>query len=64
MILDRAFGLSVQGLLLFLSNITAIKTQEKCPFQLLYGCKPKLAPSLRVFGEMGVVTTKVTFKES
>jgi len=42
----------------FLSNITAVKTQEKCPFQLLYGCKPKLAPSLRVFGEMGVVTTK------
>jgi Reverse transcriptase (RNA-dependent DNA polymerase) len=42
----------------FLSNITTIKVQQKCPFQLLYGCKPKLAPSLRFFGEMGVVTTK------
>jgi hypothetical protein len=42
----------------FLPNITAIKVQEKCPFQLLYGCKPKLAPSLRIFGEMGVVMTK------
>jgi hypothetical protein len=42
----------------FLSNITAIKVQEKCPFQLLYGCKPKLASSLRIFGEMRVVTTK------
>ena len=31
----------------FFSNITANKVQEKCPFQLLYGCKPKLAPSLR-----------------
>jgi hypothetical protein len=42
----------------FLSNMTSIKAQEKCPFQLLDVCKPKLAPSLRVFGEMGVVTTK------
>jgi hypothetical protein len=42
----------------FLSNIAAIKVQEKCLFQLLYGSKPKLAPSLRIFGEMGVVTTK------
>jgi hypothetical protein len=44
-----------------LSNITAIKVQvqEKCSFQLLlYGWKPKVAPSLRVFGEMGVVTKK------
>jgi hypothetical protein len=43
----------------FLSNITAIKVQEKCSFYLLhYGWKPKVAPSLRVFGDMGVVTIK------
>ena len=42
----------------FFSSITATKVQEKCSFQLLYGCKLKLAPSLRIFGEMGVVTTK------
>jgi hypothetical protein len=42
----------------FLSNITSTKTQNKCPHQLLFGVKPKLPSSLRIFGEMGVVTTK------
>ena len=42
----------------FLSNITSIKNQEICPYQLLYGCKPRLPASLRSFGEMGIVTTK------
>jgi hypothetical protein len=40
----------------FLSILTAIKVQEKCRFQILYGFKPKLAPSLRIFGD--IVTTK------
>jgi hypothetical protein len=42
----------------FLSNITSIKNQEICPYQLLYGCKPRLQASLRSFGEIGIVTTK------
>jgi hypothetical protein len=42
----------------FLSNITSTKTQDKCPHQLLFKVKPKLPSSLRIFGEMGVVTTK------
>jgi hypothetical protein len=42
----------------FLSNITSIKNQEICPYQLLYGCKPRLPASLRSFGEIGIVTTK------
>jgi hypothetical protein len=42
----------------FLSNTTSIKNQEICPYQLLYGCKPRLPASLRSFGEIGIVTTK------
>jgi Reverse transcriptase (RNA-dependent DNA polymerase) len=42
----------------FPSNITSIKNQEICPYQLLYGCKPRLPASLRSFGEIGIVTTK------
>ena len=42
----------------FLSNITSIKNRDICPYQLMFGCKPKLPTSLRSFGEMGVVTTK------
>jgi hypothetical protein len=42
----------------FLSNITSIKNQEICPYQLQYGCKPRLPASLRSFGEIGIVTTK------
>ena len=42
----------------FLSNITSIKDRETCPYQLLFGAKPKLPTSLKLFGEIGVVTTK------
>jgi hypothetical protein len=42
----------------FLSNITTLKSQDQCPYQLLYGSPPKLTSSLRPFGDMGVVTTK------
>jgi hypothetical protein len=38
------------------SNITSIKNQEICPYQLLYGCKPRLPTSVRSFGEIGIVT--------
>jgi hypothetical protein len=42
----------------FLSNVTSIKNKEVCPYELLFGCKPKSPTSLRSFGEIGVVTTK------
>ena len=42
----------------YLSNIIATKSENKCPFELLFGCKPKLNSTLKIFGEIGVVTTK------
>lgn len=42
----------------FLSNIIVYKAKEKCPYQLLLGSKPKLPTILRIFREMGSVTTK------
>jgi hypothetical protein len=46
----------------FLSNVTSIKNKEVCPFELLFGCKPKLPTSLRSFGKIGVVTTKANIQ--
>jgi hypothetical protein len=51
-------GLESARTITFLSNITASKTKEKYPYQLLFGSKPKLPSSFRIFGEIGVVTTK------
>jgi hypothetical protein len=42
----------------YLSNITSIKEKMICPYQLLFGNKPRLLESLRSFGEICVVTTK------
>jgi hypothetical protein len=42
----------------FLSNLTALKSKDVCPYQLLFGSKPKLPKSHRSFGEVGVVATK------
>jgi hypothetical protein len=42
----------------FPSNITSIKAKDEFPYQIIFGSKPKLLTSLRIFGEMGVVTTK------
>jgi hypothetical protein len=42
----------------YLSNITSIKEKMICPYQLLFGSKPRLPESLRSFGEIGVVTIK------
>jgi hypothetical protein len=42
----------------YLSNITSIKEKMICPYQLLFGNKPRLPESLRSFGEIGVFTTK------
>jgi hypothetical protein len=46
----------------FLSNVTALKSRAMCPFQLMFGSKPKLPSSWKIFGEMGVVTTKDDFQ--
>jgi hypothetical protein len=46
----------------FLSNVTSIKNKEVCPYDLLFGCKPKLPTSLRSFDEIGVVTTKANIQ--
>jgi hypothetical protein len=48
--------------LTFLSNVTSIKNKEVCPYELIFGCKPKLPISLRSFGEIGVVITKVNIQ--
>jgi hypothetical protein len=42
----------------YLSNIMSTKSIFKSPFELLYGEKPKLHDNLKMFGEVGVVTTK------
>ena len=42
----------------FLCNITSIKSKEIFPYQLLFGCKPKLPSSLRSLSKIRVVTTK------
>jgi hypothetical protein len=49
--------------LMLLLNVTSIKNKEICPYELLFGCKPKLPTSLRSFGEVGVVTTKANIKK-
>jgi hypothetical protein len=41
-----------------LPNITALKSRDVCPYQLLFGSNPKLPESRKVFGEVGVVKTK------
>jgi predicted transcriptional regulator len=41
-----------------LSNIMSTKSSFKSPFALLYGEKPKLHDNLKMFGEVGVITTK------
>jgi hypothetical protein len=42
----------------YLSNIISTKSSLKSPYQLLYGEKPILHNNLKMFGEVGVVTTK------
>jgi hypothetical protein len=46
----------------FLLNFTSIKDKKVCPYEFLLGCKPKLATSLRSFGEIGVVTAKANIQ--
>jgi hypothetical protein len=47
-----------------LSNIISTKSSFKSPFELLYGEKPKLHDNLKIFGEVGVVTTKEGYRPS
>jgi hypothetical protein len=42
----------------YLSNIISSKSSLKSPFELLFGSKPILHYDLKIFGEVGVVTTK------
>ena len=42
----------------FYSNILATRVTKKSPQELLFGKKSHCAHNLRVFGEMGIVTTK------
>jgi hypothetical protein len=42
----------------YLSNIISAKSSCKSPFELLYGENPILQDNLKMFGEVGVVTTK------
>jgi hypothetical protein len=41
-----------------LSNVISTKSSFKIPFELLYGEKPILHNNLKMFSEVGVVTTK------
>jgi hypothetical protein len=43
---------------IYLSNTISTKSNLKSPFQLLYGEKPTLHDNLKIFAEVGVVTTK------
>jgi hypothetical protein len=42
----------------YLFNIISTNSSLKSPFELLYGEKPTLHNNLKIFGEVGVVTTK------
>jgi hypothetical protein len=42
----------------YLSNIMSTKSSFKTPFELLNGEKPELHDYLKMFGEVGVATTK------
>jgi hypothetical protein len=47
---------------IYLSNIMSTKSSFKSPFEWLYGEKPKLHDNLKMFREVGVVTTKERIK--
>jgi Reverse transcriptase (RNA-dependent DNA polymerase)/gag-polypeptide of LTR copia-type/Zinc knuckle len=42
----------------YLSNVLSTKSSFKSPSELLFGAKPILQNKLKIFGEVGVVTTK------
>jgi len=42
----------------YLSNVLSTKSTINSPFELLYGVKPTPPEILKVFGEVGVITTK------
>jgi hypothetical protein len=46
----------------YLSNIMSTKSSFKSQFEFLYGKKPILHNNLKMFGEVGVVTTKETIQ--
>jgi hypothetical protein len=42
----------------YLSNVMSTKYELKSPYELLFGAMPVLNSRLKMFGEVGVVTTK------
>jgi hypothetical protein len=46
------------------SNIISTKSSFKSPFELFYGEKSILHDNLKMFGEVGVVTTKKGYRPS
>jgi hypothetical protein len=56
--LGLEYDLNVSNTVTFLSNITSIKTKDKCPYHLLFGVTPKPPSRKGTCGDMGVVTTK------
>jgi hypothetical protein len=42
----------------YLSNVVSMKSSFESPFELLFGTKRILHDKLKIFGEVGVVTTK------
>jgi hypothetical protein len=47
---------------IYLSNIISTKSGLKCPFELLYDERPMLYNNLKIFGKVGIVTTKWRIK--
>jgi hypothetical protein len=50
--------------LTYSSNITSTKSSLKCPFELLCDKRTTLDDDLKMFGEVGVVTTKERYRPS
>jgi hypothetical protein len=48
----------------FLLNVISIKNKEICPYELLFGCKPKLPTSLRFLAKLALLQLKPISKVS
>jgi hypothetical protein len=45
-----------------LSNVTPIKNKEVYPYELLFGCKPRLPTTLRSIGQFCKFTNKANIQ--
>ena len=48
----------------YLSNIMTTKASDKCPYQVLFGCKPKINSCLKVLVRLELLQQSKTFKEN